>query len=40
MSHEIIFIYCYGFYFNLIDYNEFLFWIRFYFNFLRLKIEI
>ena len=40
MSHIFIFIYCYGFYFNLIGYIKFRFLIGFNFNFLRLQIEM
>ena len=40
MSHVYKFIYCYGFYFNLISYIEFQFLIGYNFNVLRLQIEI
>ena len=40
MSHVYKFMYCYGFYFNLISYIEFQFLIGYNFNVLRLQIEI
>ena len=40
MSDILIFIYCYGFYFDIIGYTKFQFLIRFNFNFLLLQIEI
>ena len=39
MSHILIFMYCYGFIYDLIGYIEFQFLIRLYVNFLRLQIE-